>query len=261
MSGTLRSVQSLFQQHMLGRADAQGLLAGSPHHRVLGLSIYANAYRSRLLEALADAYTKTHAWLGDALFDRVALDYIERQAPNARNLRWYGADFAEQLPPTVPRRAAVAELMRLEWALRGVFDGADSAVLGNACLGAIPAQAWATLHLQAVPTAQMLCFDFNTVAVWQALDDGLPAPPCAHGLQPVHWLLWRKDLQPHFRSLDALQHALIGAVLEGASFAAACERAQVHDPTQAAERIGACLRQSLDDGLIRGWHAGQGVPR
>ena len=54
----LLPLQARFQQHVRGAADATDLIAGSAERRALGLAIYANAYRQRLVEALADAYTK-----------------------------------------------------------------------------------------------------------------------------------------------------------------------------------------------------------
>ena len=59
MNTPLLPLQATFQQHMLGVADATSLLAGSAERRELGLAIYANAYRQRLVDVLADASEKT----------------------------------------------------------------------------------------------------------------------------------------------------------------------------------------------------------
>ena len=249
----LRVVQQRFQQHMLGHGDASELLAGSAERRMRGLDIYANAYRRRLVEALTDAYAKTCAWLGAEAFDRVALKYIEQHEqhpPHTRNLRWYAAHLAEHLPADLPQRAAVRELVQLEWALRGAFDGPDSAVLDSRCLSEIPPRDWADLRWRPVPTAQLLPFNFNTVAVWQALDDEHAAPPSERGPSAVYWLVWRKALQPHFRSLSAAEAGLLQAQLEGTCFAQACVQAQAQFDGLDAEQIGAHLRQWLDDGVL-----------
>lgn len=271
----LWAAQSLFQQHMLGQADVGALLAGSAERRALGLDIYANAYRRRLVEALADAYANTLAWLGAECFDAMALAYIEKNPPAMRNLRWYGADFAgfvasypefglaakrlqappgsdpaTKLPGGPPGRAAPAELASLEWALRGAFDGPDRDVLTPAGLAGITAHAWASVRLEPVPTARLLRLELNTVAVWQALNDEQAPPPSAPAEGAVLWLVWRKELQPHFRSLETAEAALLHAIFGGAGFADACAAAQAQHDTLDAEQIGACMRQWLDDGLI-----------
>ena len=45
------ALQAAFQQHVLGHADATALLVGEHERRQLGLAIYANAYRRRLVDA------------------------------------------------------------------------------------------------------------------------------------------------------------------------------------------------------------------
>ena len=260
----LLELQAGFQQHMLGAADASALLSGTPERRALGLAIYAHAYRQRLVDALADAYAKTHAVLGAPAFEATALAYVARHPPTTRSLRWYGGGFAEHLRSTGPASGALAELAQLDGALRHAFDGPDSAVLTPADLASVPPQAWATLRLALVPTTELLRFEHNTVAVWQALDDGATPPPAERSALAVDWLVWRKGLQPHFRSLHPVEAALLRAMRHGASFAQACEQAQADtgEPTDASAavgpaRIGACLRQWLDDGVLSGveWSA------
>ena len=248
----LLPLQARFQQHMLGAADATDLIAGSAERRALGLAIYANAYRQRLVEALADAYAKTRLLIGEDAFDNAALAYIAAHPPTTRSLRWYGGGFSAHLREALPRDPDVAELAQLDWALRNAFDGPDSAVLTQADLAAVAPEAWATLRLLLVPTAELLSFEHNTVAVWQALDDDDSTPPATtvRSDHSVAWLVWRKELQPHFRSLSPVEAALLRAMQAGATFAQACERAQDGADADDAARIGACLRQWLDDGVL-----------
>ncbi len=251
-----------FQQHMLGAADATDLIAGTPARRALGLAIYANAYRQRLVEALADAYAKTRLRLGETAFDNAALAYIAAHPPTTRSLRWYGGGFAAHLQEALPQSLDVAELAQLDWALRNAFDGPDSAALAAADLADVPPEAWASLQLRLVPTAELLRFEHNTVAIWQALDDDDGAtPPPTRGSEPVTWLVWRKGLQPHFRSLHPVEAALLQAMQTGTTFAQACEQAQSAGEADDVNRIGACLRQWFDDGLLSGVVLQRPIPR
>ena len=97
MSLSVLSLQVQFQQHMLGTADATGLITGSAARQGLGLGIYAHAYRARLLDTLADAYQKTQAVLGEGAFKTAALAYIDAHPPTTRSLRWYGDQFEAHL--------------------------------------------------------------------------------------------------------------------------------------------------------------------
>ncbi|MBC8058342.1 MAG: putative DNA-binding domain-containing protein [Rhizobiales bacterium] len=246
----LLAIQLGFQQHLLGAADATPLLAGSAERRALGLGVYANAYRQRLVDVLADTFAKTCSVLGEMAFEAAALQFIADHPPTHRNLREFGAGFAEHLRETLPAQPEVAELALLDCALRRAFDGPDSAVLGAADLAAVPPPAWAELTLTPVPTALLLRFAHNTVAVWQALDDDTAPPPRTRGTVAIDWLVWRKELQPHFRSLVPAEAALLQAMLAGASFAEACEQAAAAADDDITPLIGHCLRVWVDDGLL-----------
>jgi hypothetical protein len=251
MNATLLDAQALFQQHVLGLTDAGALVEGGTEHAAQRLGIYANAYRLRLAETLADSYAKTRQRLGAERFEQAALRYIDARAPTVRNLRGYGEDFADALAAGLPDAPAAAELARLDWALRAAFDGPDADPLSAAALAAVAPEAWATLGLRLHPTARLLVFEHNSVAVWQAYDDDAEPPPLQRSEPPVTWLVWRKGLQPHFRSLRPVEAALLGALLAGERFATACEQAAGED-AEAAVQIGACLRQWLDDELLVG---------
>lgn len=248
---SLLATQLGFQRHLLGSGDATALLAGSAERRALGLAIYANAYRQRLVGALADTFATTRARLGEDDFEAAALRYIDANPPTHRNLREFGAGFAEHLRASLPERPQLAELAQLDRALRHAFDGPDSSVLGAAELAAVPPLAWATLTLTPVPTALLLRFEHNTVAVWQALDDDDDAPPPSErSARAVDWLVWRKALQPHFRSLPPAEAALLRAMLAGARFAQACEEAAAVSDDAITPLIGQCLRTWVDDGVL-----------
>jgi hypothetical protein len=256
MSLSVLSLQLQFQQHLLGAADAAPLIAGSDARRSLGLGIYANAYRLRLLETLSDAYQKTQSVMGEVAFEAAAFGYIASHPPTTRSLRWYGDRFSNYLVTQHPEAPAHAEMARLDWALRTAFDGPDAAALDAAALGAIEPEAWATLRLVPVPTAELLVFGHNTVAMWQALDDGESPPPLTASPIEVDWLVWRKRLQPHFRSLHRVEARLLRAMRDGSSFAQACHHAGslaadigLHDG-ELSVLIGGFMQQWLEDQLI-----------
>ena len=74
---TLDSLQKTFQAAVLAENLAPGLFAREGGEG--GFSIYANAYRARLTDALRDNYPILLLALGDEMFLELALSYIGEQ--------------------------------------------------------------------------------------------------------------------------------------------------------------------------------------
>lgn len=261
MSGLL-SLQTQFQHHLLGAPSpiADSVADGPGIAVARRLQIYHHAYRARLAETLADTFGHTARYLGDDWFDADARAYIETHPSTRPSLRDYGADFPAWLLARHPHDGDIGELALIDWTLRRCFDGPDAPVLGLADLGALPPEAWATLGLQLQPTAVMLTLRFNTLSIWQALDAEQVPPPAASLATPGALLIWRQALQPHFRSLGAVEALALQRLAAGEAFAQVCETLAERDPGQdATAEAGALLRRWIDDGLLAGVTPGRAV--
>ncbi|HEY9099182.1 MAG TPA: DNA-binding domain-containing protein [Thiobacillus sp.] len=217
------------------------------------LHIYHNAYRARLLENLQGAYEKTWAYLGDVSFESSALAYIEAYPPAHRNLRWHGAAFPQWLAERFPQDQDIAELAHIDWQLRQAFDGPNATPLQPTALAGLTAGDWANVGFQFAPTLFMMPVRFNSVNIWHALDQE-QAPPVAEPVATSTWLLiWRKGWQPHFRTLQAAEHAALEQLQAGASFAQVCaDLAEQFSDAEAASVAAEGLRTWLQDELIVG---------
>ena len=254
MNGLL-ALQTAFQQHLLGAPSviADAVTPGRGLGAERRLRIYHHAYRARLAESLADTFGHTARYLGDEGFEADARAYIEAHPSTRPNLRDYGADFPAWLLARHPQDADIGELATLDWALRRAFDGPDAPVLTLADLGALPAEAWAALGLVLQPTAMRLTLRFNTLAIWQALDADKVPPAAVLRAAPGELLVWRRDLQPHFRSLGAVEALALCQLAAGASFAQTCEALAAAWPGQdTAAEAGTLLRRWVDEGLLAG---------
>lgn len=275
----LGALQARFQAHVLqpsadARSDALADVACAPGvdtdvhaSAAQRLGVYHHAYRARLLDTLRDTHSHTLAYLGDDWFDRLAGDFIQAHPSTHANLRWYGQVFADWLAqhlvgPESPAgdHPEVAELARLDWALRDTFDGPDAQPLDPASLAGLSAEAWSTLAFEAHPTARTLRVAHNTLALWTALAHGEAVPPAQPLPEPVDVLVWRQGEQPHFRSLDLAEAQAVAGLLAGLPWARLCEAAQgtSHDPSddeaaQAAQRAGQWLHRWLREGLLCAW--------
>jgi hypothetical protein len=251
----LLALQTALQQHVLDSADGvRDAIApgrGIPVER--RLQIYHHAYRARLVETLADSFGHTATYLGEDWFEADARAYIETHLSTRPSLRWYGADFPAWLQQHHPQDGDIGELAALDWALRRAFDGPDAAALTLADLAALPAEAWATLGFALQPTAERLTLHFNTLAIWQALDsDGTP-PAAAALAAPGVLLVWRRDLQPHFRTLGAVEALALQQLASKASFASTCATlAETFADQDTAAEAGTLLRRWVDEGLLAG---------
>lgn len=216
-------------------------------------NIYFNAYRVRLLDALKDSFDKTWAWLGDEGFEVAGLGYIADHPPSQFSLRAFGDRFADWLAASRPDDPELAELARLDWAMRNAFDGADATSLTGDMLAGFTEQDWADVVFRPHPTVQMLSVALNTVDLWHAMDSGL-SPPGVRRMEQAGWLLvWRKGLQPHFRSLGDAEARLLFAMQRGESFAESCgQLAQdMADDADLQSLVGRLLARWLDDGVLR----------
>ena len=251
----LTDLQVAFHDHLLNLPSTieQEVLEGGRigvDHR---LHIYHNAYRVRLLENLQDAFEKTWAYLGDETFESSALAFIEDNPPRHRNLRWHGAAFPQWLENRFPQDRDIAELALIDWRLRLAFDGPNASPVQSAELANLSAEDWASVGFQFVPTLFVAPLRFNTVNIWHAIDQE-QAPPAAEPLAHPTWLLiWRKGWQPHFRTIQAAEHAALLQLQDGASFAQVCAALSEQFSDQEAARVAAgSLRTWLRDEMIAG---------
>lgn len=220
----LAQLQADFQAYLLDDARKAAFKAIVDDKKVGAtkrLKIYHDAYRLRIIDALANAYPMLQAYLGDELFENTARSYLTKTPSVYPNLRWYGAQMAQHLQNTLPKHPIAAELAQFEWTLSLAFDAEDTLVIGLQDLAQIPPEIWGDLRFKFQPSTQILALNYNAVAVWQALNvEETPPKPLQ---QSVDWLIWRQDLTSKFRSLDNAELQSLQMAFAGDSFGDICE--------------------------------------
>lgn len=212
------------------------------------LNIYADGYRLRIIEALANAYPQLHALLGDEAFEQQARAYIDQYPSTYRNMRWVGDQMAHYLNNALPEHPIAAEMAAFEWALGLAFDAEDAPTLSVQDLATIPPETWGDLTFTLHPSVQLLDLHWNAVSVWQALaeEETPPAPeqinaPC---------LVWRSALDSHYRSIELQEFEALQQIKAGASFGALCERLFVTLEDAATQQAAQYLAGWLEAGII-----------
>jgi hypothetical protein len=252
---SLAQLQREFQAYVLtgenaiaGRIEARQLV-----NRERRLTIYYDAYRSRLVETLGTDFEALSAVLGQEEFRGAAHAYVEATPSTFRNVRWYGGEFAAFLRQTQPwcDKPWLADLAEFEWTLTLAFDAADRRNVRFEEMAALAADAWGTLGLRLHPSAHIVELRANAPAIRKAVDTGAEKPAPDVAAIAVPWLIWRKDLSPHFRSLANPEAWALRAARAGRSFPEICSGlCRWIAPEEAAGTAAAWLRTWVDDQLI-----------
>lgn len=250
---TLARLQHDLQQHVL-KGDAAILAAVNGSERVPAatrLAVYAEAYRLRLIEALASNMPRLQQLLGQQEFPVVAQMYIDRHPSTFTSIRWFGHRLGELLAQERPAEPWLAELARWEWAIAAAFDAPDGEPMGFTHLAQFAPDDWPALAFQFHASVQSLQAATNAPALFKALTEEQPAPQPANLDEPQAWLIWRRELTTQYRSMDPAEAATLAVMREGGTFASMCETLCAwHDPEQVATQAATYLKQWITEDLI-----------
>lgn len=194
----------------------------------LGMEIYRNAYRGRLVSALEVSFERTRRWTGEDAFQAAARQYVLTRPPTSWTLDDYGADFPDLLSGLFVGDPEVAELAAMEWAMQRAFAALDTPTLDPAALAAAHAEAdWDVMGFEMAAGYSLTPVRHDVIALWRALATLAPAAAAVEPLsREAHLLLWRADLTPHFRLLDAGEAQALDALAQGATLGALVEASE-----------------------------------
>lgn len=250
----LNKLQTEFQEILLsGQCSGADWIADSkitlsPQQR---MGIYHNAYRVRLVEVLLDNFEHTAMYLGEKWFYKLANTYVQNTPSTCHNISDYGRTLPEYLSAQLPEDQEICELAVMDWRLRRAFDGEDCHILDNDGLQNLVETDGANTRLTPVPTASVVTHSFNTLDIWQAINDD-QGPPAVDRLEtPVDILIWRKGHSPHFRSLTRMESVAINSLLAGNTLEQIGESLQLEKPeADVSTEFGLMLKRWIDDRVL-----------
>lgn len=253
---SLAELQRRFQTYVLNpNSNPPAVLRGDGRDSgAQRAEVYAEAYRLRLVEALAADYPALQALLGEDDFAELGRIYAEAHPSRDASIRWFGRHLGRFLQDDLEyrERPDLAELAAFEWALSEAFDAAETPAVSPEELAALPAARWPDLRLRFHPALRRVEFRFNTPEVWRALNRQGSPPPFEALDSPQAWIVWRSDLKLFFRSLDASEAQAFDALHQGLHFAEVCEGLCDRLP---AENVAATAAGFLARWLTEGWVA------
>ncbi|SEM47875.1 hypothetical protein SAMN05428989_3957 [Pseudoxanthomonas sp. GM95] len=213
------------------------------------LRIYADGYRLRLIEVLADDFPVLAQRLGAERFHALAGDYLEDHPSTQPSVRHLGHAFADWLSQQHGSEVEVWELARFEWAQGEVFDAADAQAIALAEVAALPVEAWPTLQLSFQPALRALHLHTAVPALVMAHAADAPLPDRL-APDPAHWLLWRQDFDVHWRRLPEDEAHALQHMRDGGHFEALCAQLEAaHGPDAPLRAVG-LFKRWIHDGLV-----------
>ena len=215
------------------------------------LGIYHNAYRVRLIDVLLDTFEHTAVYLGDDWFRQLAAAYVQSHHSTNSNIGWYGRASPKYVAERLADDLEVAELANMDWRLRRAFDGADNAVMTMMDMQKLASGEGEADKLQPVATLSVSTQHFNTLDIWQAINQDSQPPVVECLPQPVDVLIWRKEQSPHFRSLSPIEATAIRCMCSGQTLEAIGEKLLQDFPgIDAVTECGQMLVRWIEDQVL-----------
>jgi hypothetical protein len=237
------------ERNILNHISTTGLVSPTK-----GINIYFNAYRSRLIEILANDFPKLRQILGEKKFNAMADEYLKISPSKSYSVRYFGQSFADFLKshPSFAKKPYFAEMATFEWMLGDAIDAKDAALFTLETLKEIPASKWNEMKICFHPSVQMLRIYWNTTEVWQALEnESQDIPKWSKRRKPNFWIILRSDLQTAFRSMEKDEAFALELVHQNNTFGEICEKLCDRMPEEKIPLfVLTCLQSWIQEGLI-----------
>lgn len=196
--------------------------AGGAWNAEARLRIYAEAYFSRLAEALGGTYTAVQAALGEAAFLKLAADFLKVHPSDSYNVDEVG----RQLPDFIATHPFgreypwLSQLAALEWCVAEAFYEEDVPGLDLSALRSVESDDWARARFGLDPAVKLLSADFAVDELWRQSELESPRSESV-------WLLVNRDAdgQVEVTRLARAQFEALQAMRDGACLAEICEQA------------------------------------
>lgn len=252
----LRELQLDFQAYVRDEDNAAvpAVVGDQRAKREERLDVYFQAYRLRLLEILQNDFSGLAALLDEQDFHALGLAYLAAYPSTHPSVRWFGRHLGDFLNTAEPycARPELAEMACFEWAWGQAFDAADSPVVDSSALEQVPAASWAELRVGLQASVQRIALRSNVPAIFQAVCSEDSLPDVQIDDVPEQWMLWRRDLDIFWRSLENDEAWALDNCAGGSNFAQLCDGlCRWHDEADVPLRMAMLLRQWSGDGLIR----------
>jgi hypothetical protein len=221
----------------------------------LGMTIYREGYRSRLMGALEVSFERTRRWVGEQAFGAAAAHYVLSSPPHSWTLDRFGDRFPECLATLFVEDPEVAELAWLEWHRQQAFAAPDLPRLDPAGLASagLSAPDWERLTFTVAAGFAARTVAFDCQALWGLAETQPGGAGPSVAAKAGHLIVWRDDLRPHHRLLGPDEYTVLAQLAAGVPFGIAAVAPAGVDELAHGQAVGRWLAQWLQGGLFAGW--------
>lgn len=188
-----------------------------PLKREERLAIYAEAYFSRIADALADDFAAVRAVLGKDAFLRLCSDYLRVHPSTSTNIGEVGVNLPAfvQNHPFIKESPFLAELAQLEWLLVEVFFADDVAPTDLAkTVTALSEEDLLAARFVPDTSVRLLRCHFPVDTIWKIRDDeNFTVPKMTPG--DVFLLIYRQQDKLYVKNLEATSWNLLNDLVRG----------------------------------------------
>ena len=176
-------------------------------------SVYRNNVASSLREALEAGFPTVQKLVGPEFFGAMAVVFLRAHPPTSQMLMLYGADFPAFLQkfPPVAHLGYLADVARLDQAIRESYHAADSTPLPDAAFQRLLGTDLAPLRVTLAPSVRLIRSHWPLHAIWAANTEGGPAPKPA----PEDVIVLRPEFDPRPELLPPGGGAFVQGLLQG----------------------------------------------
>lgn len=223
--------QADFTQAMLDPAAAVplGLVNPDGAPATKRFNVYRNNVAVSLTDALETAFPVLVKLLGEQNFKGLAGLYLRQHPPSTPLLMFYGEEMPRFLAglPQLAHLPYLADVARLELALRESYHAADSSGIDASILQTMPPDRLMAARLRFAPSVRLLRSRYPIHGIWQFnMVQGAPQPePKGQNV-----LITRPEFDPVMQPLPAGGGTFVARAMDGASFAKALDAAQSQVP-------------------------------
>ena len=207
----------------------EGLQDGAARPAGRRFDVYRNNVAVSLTEALHEGFPVIAKLLGKTNMDGLAGLFLRAHPPQSPLMMHYGDAFPGFLGDLeqLSHLGYLADVARLELALRRAYHAADATPIDPARLGAIPPEDLLGAHLGFAPTAALLRSPWPVFDIWRFnTEPGAPQPRAV--AQDV--LITRPKFDPAPHLLPPGAAAWIAALMAGETWSAADDAARAEVP-------------------------------
>jgi len=217
------TTQTDFRAALLDPATTppEGLVNPDGRPATKRFDVYRNNVASSLTDALETAFPVVNKLVGNEFFRAMAGVYLRAHPPKSPVMMFYGEDMATFLAGFEPAQSVpyLADVARLELALRHSYHAADAAPVSPDEIGNLPPDTLPMVTFEFAPSVHVIPSRFPLHSIWWANTHGGEIAKAAQ-----HVLITRPEFDPAVDALTPEQSNVTSALMEGDALGAALQK-------------------------------------